>query len=192
MPGFTHLQTAQPVTLGHHLLAYAEMLERDRSRLLDCAVRLNESPLGAAALAGTGFPIDRDMTAEALGFARPMANSLDAVGSRDFALEALSTLSIAATHLSRLAEEIVTVAQRLKPRIVVNKAANAYEAKIACNILNKYVRQWLCVEPENLGLIYFDQYVSEAVNSGVPFVAARPQLRISSCVVELANRLGYL
>ena len=107
MPGFTHLQTAQPVTLGHHLLAYAEMLERDRTRLLDCAVRLNESPLGAAALAGTGFPIDRDMTAEALGFARPMANSLDAVGSRDFALEALSTLSIAATHLSRLAEEIV-------------------------------------------------------------------------------------
>jgi argininosuccinate lyase len=107
MPGFTHLQTAQPVTLGHHLLAYAEMLERDRTRLLDCAVRLNESPLGAAALAGTGFPIDRDMTAEALGFARPMANSMDAVGSRDFALEALSTLSIAATHLSRLAEEIV-------------------------------------------------------------------------------------
>ncbi len=107
MPGFTHLQTAQPVTLGHHLLAYVEMLERDRTRLLDCAARLNECPLGAAALAGTGFPIDRDMTAEALGFARPMANSLDAVGSRDFALEALSTLSIAATHLSRLAEEIV-------------------------------------------------------------------------------------
>lgn len=107
MPGFTHLQTAQPVTLGHHLLAYVEMLERDRTRLLDCASRLNECPLGAAALAGTGFPIDRDMTAEALGFARPMANSLDAVGSRDFALEALSTLSIAATHLSRLAEEIV-------------------------------------------------------------------------------------
>jgi argininosuccinate lyase len=107
MPGFTHLQTAQPVTLGHHLLAYAEMLERDRTRFLDCAARLNECPLGAAALAGTGFAIDRDMTAEALGFARPMANSLDAVGSRDFALEALSTLSIAATHLSRLAEEIV-------------------------------------------------------------------------------------
>ena len=107
MPGFTHLQTAQPVTLGHHLLAYTEMLERDRTRILDCAVRLNESPLGAAALAGTGFPIDRDMTAEALGFARPMANSLDAVGSRDFALEALACLSIAATHLSRLAEEIV-------------------------------------------------------------------------------------
>jgi argininosuccinate lyase len=107
MPGFTHLQTAQPVTLGHHLLAYAEMLERDRSRLLDCAERLNECPLGAAALAGTGFPIDRDMTAEALGFARPMANSLDAVSARDFALEALAALSIAATHLSRLAEEIV-------------------------------------------------------------------------------------
>ncbi|WP_339798164.1 argininosuccinate lyase [uncultured Hyphomonas sp.] len=107
MPGFTHLQTAQPVTLGHHLLAYTEMLERDRSRLLDCAERLNECPLGSAALAGTGFPIDRDMTAEALGFARPMANSLDAVSARDFALEALAALSIAATHLSRLAEEIV-------------------------------------------------------------------------------------
>ncbi|MEO0817688.1 MAG: argininosuccinate lyase [Pseudomonadota bacterium] len=107
MPGFTHLQTAQPVTLGHHLLAYVEMFERDRARLLDCAMRLNESPLGAAALAGTGFPIDRDMTAEALGFERPMANSLDAVSARDFALEALAALSIAATHLSRLAEEIV-------------------------------------------------------------------------------------
>jgi argininosuccinate lyase len=107
MPGFTHLQTAQPVTLGHHLLAYVEMLERDRTRLLDAAVRLNECPLGAAALAGTSFPIDRDMTAEALGFARPMANSLDAVSARDFALETLSVLAIAATHLSRLAEEIV-------------------------------------------------------------------------------------
>ena len=107
MPGFTHLQTAQPVTLGHHLLAYVEMFQRDRARLFDCALRLNESPLGAAALAGTGFPIDRDMTAEALGFDRPMANSLDAVSARDFALEALAALSIAATHLSRLAEEIV-------------------------------------------------------------------------------------
>ncbi|MEL6663227.1 MAG: argininosuccinate lyase, partial [Pseudomonadota bacterium] len=107
MPGFTHLQTAQPVTLGHHLLAYVEMFERDRARLLDCAMRLNESPLGAAALAGTGFAIDRDMTSEALGFDRPMANSLDAVSARDFALEALAALSIAATHLSRLAEEIV-------------------------------------------------------------------------------------
>ena len=107
MPGFTHLQTAQPVTLGHHLLAYVEMIERDRTRLHGAAIRMNESPLGAAALAGTGFPIDRDMTAEALGFDRPMANSLDAVSARDFALEALSALSIAATHLSRLAEEIV-------------------------------------------------------------------------------------
>lgn len=107
MPGFTHLQTAQPVTLGHHLLAYVEMASRDWTRLSDCANRLNECPLGAAALAGTGFPIDRDMTAEALGFARPMANSLDAVSARDFALEALAALSIAATHLSRLAEEIV-------------------------------------------------------------------------------------
>lgn len=107
MPGFTHLQTAQPVTLGHHLLAYVEMMDRDRMRLEDCAHRLNESPLGSAALAGTGFAIDRDATAEALGFDRPMANSLDAVSARDFALEALSALAISATHLSRLAEEIV-------------------------------------------------------------------------------------
>ena len=107
MPGFTHLQTAQPVTLGHHLLAYVEMIARDRGRMRDAALRLNESPLGAAALAGTGFPIDRDMTAEALGFDRPMANSLDAVSARDFALESLAALSIAATHLSRLAEELV-------------------------------------------------------------------------------------
>lgn len=107
MPGFTHLQTAQPVTMGHHMLAYVEMLARDNSRLGDCAQRLNESPLGSAALAGTGFPIDREATAEALGFDRPMANSLDAVSARDFALEALAALAISATHLSRLAEEIV-------------------------------------------------------------------------------------
>ncbi len=122
-----------------------------------------------------------------------MAEILRRVDSLPAVLDGLSRLEgVPPPVRERLAEEIVTVAQRLKPRIVVNKAANAYEAKIACNILNKYVRQWLCVEPENLGLIYFDQYVSEAVNSGVPFVAARPQLRISSCVVELANRLGYL
>lgn len=107
MPGFTHLQTAQPVTLGHHIMAYAEMAFRDRARLADCRKRLNESPLGAAALAGTGFPIDRHQTAEALGFDAPMANSLDAVSSRDFALELMAALSIAATHLSRLADEIV-------------------------------------------------------------------------------------
>jgi argininosuccinate lyase len=107
MPGFTHLQSAQPVTFGHHLLAYVEMFGRDRGRFADARARLNESPLGAAALAGTGFPIDRHMTAEALGFARPMANSLDAVSARDFALEVLSAAAIAATHLSRLAEEIV-------------------------------------------------------------------------------------
>jgi argininosuccinate lyase len=107
MPGFTHLQPAQPVTLGHHLLAYVEMLARDRGRFADCRKRLNESPLGAAALAGTGFPIDRDFTAKALGFDRPMRNSLDAVGSRDFALEFLSACAICATHLSRFAEEIV-------------------------------------------------------------------------------------
>ncbi len=107
MPGFTHLQSAQPVTFGHHMMAYLEMFARDRSRLKDCRVRMNESPLGAAALAGTPYPIDRNMTAEALGFDRPMANSLDAVSARDFALEALSAASICATHLSRLSEEIV-------------------------------------------------------------------------------------
>jgi argininosuccinate lyase len=107
MPGFTHLQTAQPVTFGHHLLAYVEMLSRDRGRLADARRRLNESPLGSAALAGTSFPIDRDMTAAALGFARPAANSLDAVSDRDFALEYLSAAAIAATHLSRFAEEVV-------------------------------------------------------------------------------------
>ena len=107
MPGFTHLQSAQPVTFGHHMMAYLEMFARDRSRMRDCRSRMNESPLGAAALAGTPYSIDRDMTAEALGFDRPMANSLDAVSARDFALEALSAASICATHLSRLAEEIV-------------------------------------------------------------------------------------
>jgi argininosuccinate lyase len=107
MPGFTHLQVAQPVTFGHHLLAYVEMLRRDRGRLGDARRRANESPLGAAALAGTSFPIDRGMTAQALGFERPMANSLDAVSARDFVLEALAAASICAIHLSRLAEEIV-------------------------------------------------------------------------------------
>ncbi|HTZ69157.1 MAG TPA: argininosuccinate lyase [Acetobacteraceae bacterium] len=107
MPGFTHLQTAQPVTFGHHLLAYVEMFSRDRGRFADGRTRLNESPLGAAALAGTSFPIDRDMTAQALGFSRPMANSLDAVSDRDFALEFLAAAAICAMHLSRFAEEII-------------------------------------------------------------------------------------
>ena len=107
MPGFTHLQTAQPITFGHHLLAYVEMFGRDRGRFEDARKRLNESPLGAAALAGTSFPIDRRMTATSLGFARPAANSLDAVSDRDFALETLAAASICAMHLSRIAEEIV-------------------------------------------------------------------------------------
>jgi argininosuccinate lyase len=107
MPGLTHLQTAQPVTFGHHLLAYVEMAARDRGRFADARKRLNECPLGAAALAGTSFPIDRDMTAQALGFDRPTANSLDAVSDRDFVLETLAAASVAAVHLSRLAEEIV-------------------------------------------------------------------------------------
>ncbi len=107
MPGFTHLQSAQPVTFGHHLLAYVEMLERDRGRFGDARKRLNECPLGAAALAGTSFPIDREMTAKALGFDRPTANSLDSVADRDFILETLAAASICAVHLSRFAEEIV-------------------------------------------------------------------------------------
>lgn len=107
MPGFTHLQPAQPVTFGHHLLAYVEMFGRDRGRFADARKRLNESPLGSAALAGTSFPIDRHRTAEALGFDRPMANSLDGVSDRDFALETLAAATIAAVHFSRLAEEIV-------------------------------------------------------------------------------------
>lgn len=106
MPGFTHLQPAQPVTLGHHLMAYVEMAGRDRGRFRDARARLNECPLGAAALAGASFPIDRAMTAAELGFDRPMANSIDAVSDRDFALEALAAAAIAAGHLSRLAEEL--------------------------------------------------------------------------------------
>ncbi|MCV6595548.1 MAG: argininosuccinate lyase, partial [Mangrovicoccus sp.] len=107
MPGFTHLQTAQPVTWGHHMLAYVEMFARDKSRLEDARARMNECPLGAAALAGTSFPIDRAATAQALGFDRPMGNSLDAVSDRDFALEFLSSATICAMHLSRMAEELV-------------------------------------------------------------------------------------
>jgi len=107
MPGYTHLQIAQPVTFGHHLMAYVEMVGRDRSRLADCRRRLNESPLGAAALAGTSFPIDRDATSAALGFDRPAANSLDAVSDRDFAIEFAAAAAIAGMHLARFAEEIV-------------------------------------------------------------------------------------
>ena len=115
MPGFTHLQTAQPVTWGHHMMAYVEMLRRDLSRVRDARARMNESPLGAAALAGTSFPIDRDATAQALGFDRPSANSLDAVSDRDFALEFLSTASICAVHLSRLAEELSMETPTIRP-----------------------------------------------------------------------------
>ena len=107
MPGYTHLQRAQPVRLAHHLLAWAEMLDRDRGRLVDAANRMNESPLGSAALAGTTFPVDRDATAQALGFDRPMRNSLDAVSSRDFLIEAVSALAICSVNLSRIAEELV-------------------------------------------------------------------------------------
>ncbi len=107
MPGYTHLQPAQPTTFGHHMLAYAEMIWRDRGRMLDARARLNESPLGSAAMCGTGFPTDRHMTAKALGFDRPTRNSLDGVGSRDFAMEFLAACAICSVHLSRLAEEIV-------------------------------------------------------------------------------------
>ena len=112
MPGFTHLQVAQPVTLGHHLMAYYEMIRRDRSRFADARARADECPLGAAALAGTGFPIDRHATAQALGFARPTANSLDSVSDRDFALDYLMTATQCALHLSRLAEEIIVWASQ--------------------------------------------------------------------------------
>ena len=117
MPGFTHLQTAQPVTWGHHMMAYVEMLSRDRSRFQDARKRMNLSPLGAAALAGTSFPIDRQATAAALGFDGPTANSLDSVSDRDFALEFLSASSICAMHLSRFAEELViwSSAQSVRP-----------------------------------------------------------------------------
>jgi argininosuccinate lyase len=107
MPGFTHLQSGQPVTLGHHLLAYREMLVRDRSRFADARERMNESPLGSAALAGTGFDLDRDATASALGFDRPTANSLDAVSDRDFVVDYLHAAALCSVHLSRLAEEII-------------------------------------------------------------------------------------
>jgi argininosuccinate lyase len=113
MPGFTHLQSGQPVTLGHHLLAYREMLVRDRSRFVDARARMNESPLGSAALAGTGFPIDRDETAAALGFDRPTANSLDAVSDRDFVVDYLHAAALCSVHLSRLAEEIILWASQL-------------------------------------------------------------------------------
>ena len=107
LPGYTHLQRAQPIRLAHHIMAWAEMLDRDRGRLVDAATRMNESPLGSAALAGTTFPVDRQATAAALGFSRPMRNSLDAVSSRDFLLEAVSALAICSVHLSRIAEELV-------------------------------------------------------------------------------------
>lgn len=122
MPGFTHLQSAQPITFGHHLLAYVEMLGRDRGRLCDTRKRLNESPLGAAALAGTSFPIDRHSTAKALGFDGPMENSLDAVSSRDFALEYLGALAILGVHLSRLAEEIILWSSEAFAFIILDEA----------------------------------------------------------------------
>ena len=124
MPGFTHLQPAQPVTLGHHLMAYVEMFGRDAARFSDARTRMNESPLGAAALAGSPFPIDREATAGALGFDRPMANSLDAVSDRDFALESLAAASITAGHLSRLADMIETI--RFKPDAMRAAAAKGF------------------------------------------------------------------
>lgn len=122
MPGFTHLQAAQPVTFGHHLLAYVEMIGRDRGRLADCRKRLNESPLGAAALAGTSFPIDRHLTASTLGFDGPTRNSMDSVAARDFAMEFLAAASIAAVHLSRLAEEIVIWASQQFNFVILSDA----------------------------------------------------------------------
>jgi argininosuccinate lyase len=167
MPGFTHLQPAQPVTFGHHLMAYVEMFGRDAARFADARARMNESPLGAAALAGSPFPIDRHMTAQALGFDRPTANSLDSVADRDFALEALAAATICATHLSRLAEEIViwmtpqfgfvklsdafTTGSSIMPQKKNPDAAELIRAKVG-RLLGSFTQ--LCVVMKGLPLTY--------------------------------------
>ena len=141
LPGFTHLQSAQPVTLGHHLLAYVEMFGRDRDRIKDCRRRLNENPLGSGALAGTSFPIDRDATTEALRFDKPTSNSLDAVSDRDFALEYLSVASILSVHLSRLAEEIIVWALLLTYRILFQLAVQCFRRRGTPTQQNSYERK---------------------------------------------------
>jgi argininosuccinate lyase len=196
MPGFTHLQPAQPVTFGHHLMAYVEMFGRDASRFADARARMNESPLGAAALAGSPFPIDRDMTAKALDFDRPAANSLDAVADRDFALEALAAATIAAIHLSRLAEEIViwmtpqfgfitlsdafTTGSSIMPQKKNPDAAELVRAK-AGRLLGAFTQ--LCVIMKGLPLTYSKDMQEDKVPTFEAFDALELSLRAMAGMV---------
>ncbi|HZZ31841.1 MAG TPA: argininosuccinate lyase [Phenylobacterium sp.] len=207
MPGFTHLQPAQPVTFGHHLLAYVEMFGRDASRFADARARMNESPLGAAALAGSPFPIDRHMTAQALGFDRPSANSLDSVADRDFALEALAAATITAIHLSRLAEEIViwmtpqfgfitltdafTTGSSIMPQKKNPDAAELVRAK-AGRMLGSFTQ--LCVVMKGLPLTYSKDMQEDKVPAFEAFDALELSLRaMAGMVADLepnAERMG--
>jgi argininosuccinate lyase len=196
MPGFTHLQPAQPVTFGHHLMAYVEMFGRDASRFADARARMNESPLGAAALAGSPFPIDRQMTAKALGFDRPAANSLDAVADRDFALEALAAATITAIHLSRLAEEIVvwmtpqfgfitltdafTTGSSIMPQKKNPDAAELVRAK-AGRMLGSFTQ--LCVVMKGLPLTYSKDMQEDKVPAFEAFDALELSLRAMAGMV---------
>jgi argininosuccinate lyase len=196
MPGFTHLQPAQPVTFGHHLMAYVEMFGRDAGRFADARTRMNESPLGAAALAGSPFPIDRDMTAKALGFDRPSANSLDSVADRDFALEALAAATITAIHLSRLAEEIViwmtpqfgfvrltdafTTGSSIMPQKKNPDAAELVRAK-AGRLLGSFTQ--LCVVMKGLPLTYSKDMQEDKVPTFEAFDALELSLRAMAGMV---------
>jgi argininosuccinate lyase len=196
MPGFTHLQPAQPVTFGHHLMAYVEMFGRDASRFADARARMNESPLGAAALAGSPFPIDRDHTAKALRFDRPAANSLDAVADRDFALEALAAATITAIHLSRLAEEIViwmtpqfgfialtdafTTGSSIMPQKKNPDAAELVRAK-AGRLLGSFTQ--LCVVMKGLPLTYSKDMQEDKVPTFEAFDALELSLRAMAGMV---------
>jgi argininosuccinate lyase len=196
MPGFTHLQPAQPVTFGHHLMAYVEMFGRDAARFADARARMNESPLGAAALAGSPFPIDRDMTAQALGFDRPSANSLDSVADRDFALEALAAATITAIHLSRLAEEIViwmtpqfgfisltdafTTGSSIMPQKKNPDAAELVRAK-AGRLLGSFTQ--LCVVMKGLPLTYSKDMQEDKVPTFEAFDALELSLRAMAGMV---------
>jgi argininosuccinate lyase len=196
MPGFTHLQPAQPVTFGHHLMAYVEMFGRDAARFADARARMNESPLGAAALAGSPFPIDREMTARALGFDRPSANSLDSVADRDFALEALAAATITAIHLSRLAEEIViwmtpqfgfitltdafTTGSSIMPQKKNPDAAELVRAK-AGRLLGSFTQ--LCVVMKGLPLTYSKDMQEDKVPTFEAFDALELSLRAMAGMV---------
>jgi argininosuccinate lyase len=199
MPGFTHLQPAQPVTFGHHLMAYVEMFGRDAGRFDDARARMNESPLGAAALAGSPFPIDRHMTAQALGFDRPTANSLDSVADRDFALEALAAATICATHLSRFAEEIViwmtpqfgfvklsdafTTGSSIMPQKKHPDAAELIRAKVG-RLLGAFTQ--LAVVMKGLPLTYSKDMQEDKVPTFEAFDA------LELCLLAMAGMVGDL